>query len=98
MEVNLYGSDVRFGSLADICAAKSESRHLPPGHVCFTPESGQMQCKTKCRLRANSGPSCSWITLWRYSGKYIVGSHRATNALKRKIANWFDVYSIFNRH
>ena len=40
----------------------------------------------------------SWITLWRYSGKYIVGSHRATNALKRKIANWFDVYSVFNRH
>ena len=34
----------------------------------------------------------------RYGGKYIVGRHRATDALKRKIANWFDVYSIFNRH
>src|SRR5262245_53110497 len=34
----------------------------------------------------------------RCGGKYIVGSHRATNALKRKIANWLDVDRIFNRH
>ena len=44
--------------------------------------------------------ACPWITLWRYSGKYIVlGSHRATNALKRKIANWFDFFRrLRNRH
>ena len=35
--------------------------------------------------------------LWRYGGKYIVGRHRATDALKRKIANGFDVDGIFNR-
>src|SRR5262249_33341752 len=30
--------------------------------------------------------------------KYIVGRHWATNALKRKVTNWFDVHGIFNRH
>jgi hypothetical protein len=40
-------ADVRFGSLADICAAKS--------HVRFTPENGHTRCKKECPLRANSG-------------------------------------------
>ena len=29
VEFNLYGSDVRFGSLADICAAKNDVRFTP---------------------------------------------------------------------
>jgi hypothetical protein len=33
---------VRFGSKADIRTAK--------GHVHFTPESGQMRCKNRCRF------------------------------------------------
>jgi hypothetical protein len=37
---------VRFGSKADICAAK--------GHVRFTPKSGHLQCKRPCPLRAKS--------------------------------------------
>ena len=39
--------DVRFGSKADICDAKS--------HVRFTLESGHMQCTRRCPLSANSG-------------------------------------------
>jgi len=56
---------VRFGSQADMCAAKPhvrftpnsdrESRHAANGHVCFTPESGHVQCKPSCLLWANSG-------------------------------------------
>jgi hypothetical protein len=38
---------VRFGSKADIRAAK--------GHVCFTPESGHLQCNSSCLLWAKSG-------------------------------------------
>jgi hypothetical protein len=38
---------VRFGSKADICAAKSDVR--------FTPESGHVQCTSQCLLWANSG-------------------------------------------
>jgi len=38
---------VRFGSLADICAAKR--------HVRFTPESGHSERQTQCLLSANSG-------------------------------------------
>src|SRR6186997_345700 len=59
--------DVRFGSEADICAATShvrftpnsdrKSRHAANGHVCFPPESGHVQCRSSCRLRANSGHS-----------------------------------------
>src|SRR5262249_22764059 len=81
---------VRFGSKADICSAK--------GHVRFTPESGHVRCTSPCLLWANSGHLCSRVSLWRYGGKYIVGRHGATDALKRKIANWFDVDGIFNRH
>ena len=40
-------ADVRFGSLADICGAK--------GHVCFSPNSGHVQCTSRCPLCANSG-------------------------------------------
>src|SRR5512132_1487709 len=38
---------VRFGSKADIGAAKS--------HVCFAPESGHLQCNYRCPLWAKSG-------------------------------------------
>src|SRR5262245_44579824 len=36
--------------------------------------------------------------MWRYGGKYIIGRHGATDALKGKIANCFDADRIFNRH
>jgi hypothetical protein len=46
--------DVRFGSEADMCAAKRhvrftpnsdrKSRHAANGHVRFTPESGHVRC------------------------------------------------------
>ena len=39
--------NVRFGSLADTCSAKS--------HVRFTPESGHSEHQTQCPLSANSG-------------------------------------------
>jgi hypothetical protein len=45
-----YGArsrNVRFGSQADTCAAK--------GHVCFAPESGHVQCISRCPLWAKSG-------------------------------------------
>ena len=41
------GGDVRFGSKADMCSAKS--------HVRFTPKSGHVQCNSACPLSANSG-------------------------------------------
>ena len=41
------GADVRFGSKADICGAKS--------HVRFTPKSGHVRCTRRCLLCANSG-------------------------------------------
>src|SRR5262249_2634748 len=48
------GGDVRFGSKADICAAKS--------HVRFTPESGHLQRKLECPLWAKSGHRQSRVT------------------------------------
>src|SRR5262249_18877505 len=61
----LTSGDVRFGSKADICGAKShvrfppdsdrESGPLTNGHVCFTPESGHVRCTGRCLLWANSG-------------------------------------------
>jgi hypothetical protein len=42
------GSNVRFGSKADICSAKA--------HVRFTPNSGHVRCKEGCPLWAISGP------------------------------------------
>src|SRR5262245_47056291 len=48
------------GQKTDICSAKSDvrfspnsdrkSRHVANGHVCFTPESGDVQCKMRCLL------------------------------------------------
>src|SRR4029079_885087 len=35
--------------------SERESGHLPPGHVCFTPESGHVRCNGSCRLWAISG-------------------------------------------
>ena len=50
---------VRFGSKADICAAKRHVRFTPESdresgfpakdHVCFTPESGHVQCNWDAR-------------------------------------------------
>src|SRR5690348_4446556 len=53
-------TDVRFGSEADICAAKSHVRFTPnsdskSGHVCFTPKSGHVRRTSSCRLWAKSG-------------------------------------------
>ena len=45
--VGLGSTYVRFGSKADMCAAKS--------HVRFTPKSGHVQRKQECPLCANSG-------------------------------------------
>src|SRR5262249_17390858 len=42
----LRSINVRFGSKADMCGAL--------GHVCFTPESGHVQCSNACLLWANS--------------------------------------------
>jgi len=52
--------DLRFGSEADICAAKPHVRFTPnsdresgppaTGHVCFTPQSGHVQCTSECPL------------------------------------------------
>ena len=44
--VSGYTDDVRFGSKADICSART--------HVRFAPESGHVQCKTPCPLCAKS--------------------------------------------
>src|SRR5262249_25535252 len=44
--VELPRPHVRFGSEADICSAK--------GHDCFTPESGHVQCTTRCQLWVKS--------------------------------------------
>ena len=44
-------TDVRFGSKADICAAKS--------HVGFTPKSRHVQCTSLCLLWAISGPAAA---------------------------------------
>ena len=45
----LSDPDVRIGSEADMCSAKS--------HVRFTPESGHVQCTHACPLSAKSGHS-----------------------------------------
>src|SRR5262249_6408132 len=52
----------------------------------------------RCPLWANSGHLCSRVNLWRYGGKYIVGRHGATDALKRTIANLLDADGILTRH
>ena len=50
-----HAGDVRFGSKADMCGAKS--------HVRFTPESGHVRCNWGCPLSANSGqPNTHSIT------------------------------------
>ena len=49
LRLALCDPNVRFGSKADICTAKS--------HVLFTPESGRVQCNSVCPLSANSGHS-----------------------------------------
>ena len=51
--------DVRFGSKADICSAKR--------HVRFTPESGHLQCTSRCPLSANSGHELALATLFEQS-------------------------------
>ena len=62
-----YLANVRFGSEADICAATihvrftpnsdRESRTPATGHVCFTPESGHVQCNCRCPLWAYMDPA-----------------------------------------
>src|SRR5262245_54129636 len=81
------------------CPLWVTSRHLRcKRHVYFTPNS-DIDCAYRHVCfgpKADIGVHGS--RLWRYGGKYIVGRHGATDALKRKIANWFDVDGIFNRH
>ena len=58
------GTDVRFGSKADIRSAMGhvrftpnsdcKSRHAANGHVCFTPESGHVRRKQRCRATLRS--------------------------------------------
>ena len=57
-------ADVRFGSLADICSANR--------HVRFTPNSGHVQCTSRCPLSANSGhrPAKSWFHVTLKSLKF----------------------------
>jgi len=47
------GLNVRFGSQADICAAKSDVRFAPNSDC----ESGHVQCNASCLLWAKSGHS-----------------------------------------
>ena len=49
------GTHVRFGSKADMCAAKR--------HVRFTPESGHVQCNYGCPLSPNSGHRAASVTV-----------------------------------
>src|SRR5262245_47439308 len=49
--VELPRPHVRFGSEADMCGAKRNVRFTPNSDR----ESGHVQCKRRCRLRANSG-------------------------------------------
>jgi hypothetical protein len=58
--------DVRFGSKADICSAKS--------HVRFTPESGHVQCNLGCPLWAKSGHHCTFITVGGCHVCFMIGS------------------------
>ena len=60
----MAGSNVRFGSKADICGAPTyvcftpdsdRESTLAKGHVRFTPESGRVRCGYGCRLWAKSG-------------------------------------------
>src|SRR5262245_1637021 len=85
--------DVRFGSKADSCSAAT--------HVRFTPnsdrESGHPQ-EFMSALPPKADICVHGLRLLRYGGKYVVGRNGATDALKRKIANWFNVYGIFNPH
>ena len=50
-DIEIQGSNVRFGSLADMCVAKSDVR--------FTPQSGHVHCDRLCLLWANSGHQAS---------------------------------------
>jgi hypothetical protein len=62
--------DVRFGSIADVCTAK--------GHVCFTPESGHVQCTSSCLLWANNGHRGEEATAFEDS--YLCNGHTANGA------------------
>ena len=64
-------SHVRFGSLADMCAAKS--------HVCFTPESGHVRCTYRCPLWARSG---HWLA---YSITHGAARALVANALQKAL-------------
>jgi hypothetical protein len=64
VDIDQRPTNVRFGSLTDICSAKRhvrftpnsdhESRHPANGHVCFTPESGHVRYAGSCPLWAIS--------------------------------------------
>src|SRR5262249_53596724 len=99
---------VRFGSKADMCGAKAHVRFTPnsdhesglPQEVmsALPPKADMCGATSDVRFGPKADIGIHGSRLWRYGGKYIVGRHGATDALQRKIANWFDGYGIFNRH
>ena len=54
-----------------------ESGHLPPGHVCFTPESGHVRCNVSCRLWANSGHRLQLLNQFVGTGKKRIRDRKA---------------------
>src|SRR4029450_7356213 len=69
------GSDVRFGSKADIRSAKR--------HVRFTPESRHVQCDRPCRLWAKSGHIGVGEIARSLAGNTRRGRYRTLSALTK---------------
>ena len=77
-------ADVRFGSKADICGAKS--------HVRFTPESRHVQCNSVCPLCANSGHRQLYSITSSAVASNVVGTVRPRAlAVLRLIVSWYFV-------
>src|SRR5262245_52018710 len=68
--------------------------------VCFTPESGHVQCKTPCPLwaKAYMEPFRPQALICSLTVEDVVSRQRAANALKCKIADRFNRYVILNSH
>jgi hypothetical protein len=65
--VRFAAVDVRFESLADICAAKN--------HVPFTPKSGHSQCNMECPLWATNGlMRCSNVVWMARRGSVVTSN------------------------
>jgi hypothetical protein len=103
--VGALAAHVRFGSKADICAAKTHVRFTPNsdresgfpanGHVCFTPESGHVQRTRPCLLWANSGlMQCSKHHSIRRQARYCQTIPKSTyldrHQLRCVSSEWLD--------